>query len=108
MMDERRKQERYHLIIPTRLVITDNGQAAEVIEMNTLNISAGGVYFKTPQKIPEGTQVNMSFVLPIEKLTRMLGVTSYVKLKGKVIRVEMEGIAICFDKDYKILPFRNM
>jgi len=107
VMDERRKLERFNLMISTRLVLTHDGQDSEVIEISTSNISAGGVYFKTQQSIPEGTEVSMSFVLPIEKLAHVLGVNSYVKIKGEVIRVEVEGVAVSFHKDYKILPFRN-
>ena len=107
-MNNRRKQERFNLIIPTRLVLTNDGQDAEVIEINTANLSAGGVYFKTQQNITEGTQVSLSFVLPIEKLARALDANTFVKLKGKVVRVDMEGIAISFDGDYEIMPFRNI
>jgi len=107
-MDDRRKQERFNLIVPTRLVLTNNEQDSEVIEINTSNISAGGVYFKTQQSIPEGTQVSMSFVLPIEKLARVLGANSFVKIKGRVVRVDMEGVAVSFKGDYKIMPYRNI
>ena len=85
-MDERRKRERFNLVIPTRLVLTNNEEDAEVIEIKTCNICAGGAYFKTQQSIPEGTHVSMNFVLPIEKLARVLGANSFVKIKGKVIR----------------------
>lgn len=106
-MNDRRRQERFNLIVPTRLVIINNGQDCEVIEVNISNISAGGVYLKTQQNIPESTEVSMSFVLPIEKIARVLGVNSFVKIKGNVIRVDMDGVAISFKGDYKIMPFRN-
>jgi hypothetical protein len=50
----------------------------------------------------------MDFVLPIEKLARVLGVNSFVKIKGKVIRVDVEGVAVSFDKNYEIMPYRNI
>lgn len=107
-MDERRKHERFNLIIPTRLVLTNDAKEAEVVEINTCNISAGGVYFRMQQYIPEGTQVSLSFVLPLEKLVRVFGAKSFVQIKGKVIRVDMEGVAIGFNKNYEIMPYKNI
>ena len=107
-MDERRKLERYNLVIPTRIVLTNSGQESEVFEINTCNISAGGAFFKTAHKIPIGTDLNMNFVLPIEKLARLLGVNSFVKVKGKIIRIDMEGIAVSFNKKYEIIPYKNI
>jgi hypothetical protein len=107
-MEERRKRERFNLIIPTRLVLTNNEKEAEVVEINTCNISAGGVYFRTQQSIPEGTKVSISFVLPIEKLARVLGAKSFVQIRGKVIRADMEGVAVSFNNNYEILPYRNI
>ena len=107
-MDEQRKHERFSLVIPTRLILSNDNLDAEVIEINTCNICAGGAYFKSNQTIPEGTRVNMDFVLPIENLARMLGVNSFVKIKGKVIRVDVEGVAVSFDKNYEIMPYRNI
>lgn len=107
-MDERRKLERFNLVIPTRLVLTNNNKEAEVFEINTCNISAGGAFFKTTHGIPKGMLVNLNFVLPIENLARILGVTSFVKIKGKIIRVDMEGIAVSFERNYEIMPFKNI
>ena len=107
-MDERRKFERFSLVLPTRIVLTNNDQDEEVFEINTCNICAGGAYFKTKYKIPEGTKVTLNFVLPLEKICRVLGVSSYLKTKGEVIRVDLEGIAVNFDGDYKFLPYKNI
>jgi hypothetical protein len=107
-MDERRKLERFNLVIPTRLVLTNNNQEAEVFEINTCNISAGGALFKTTHRIPRGTRVNLNFVLPIENLARILGVNSFVKIKGKIIRIDMDGMAVSFDRNYEIMPFKNI
>ena len=107
-MGNQRKLERFNLIIPTRLVLAKQEQEDEVYEIKTENICAGGAYFKTKQAIPDGTQVMLSFVLPIEYVGRILGVSSYVTLEGLVVRVEMEGFAVRFKDNYKLMPFRNI
>jgi hypothetical protein len=106
-MTERRKLERYNLIIPTRIVISNNSKEGEVFEINTCDISAKGAYFKTKQKIKKGSKVALNFVLPVNKLAEVMGVNSYVKVKGEVVRVDMEGIAVSFSGNYKIMPYRN-
>ena len=107
-MAERRKLERYNLIIPTRIVVSNNNKDAEVFEINTCDICAGGAYFKTKHKIDEGSKVTLNFVLPIHKLARLLGVNSYLKVKGEVVRVDLEGIAVSFNGEYEIMPYRNI
>ena len=107
-MDERRKLERYNIIIPTRIVVSNNNKDIEVFEINTCDICAGGAYFKTKHEIPKGSKVALNFVLPINKLAKLLGVNSYVEVKGEVIRVDLEGIAVSFKGDYEIMPYRNI
>ena len=69
-MNERRQLERYDLVVPTRIVLTNNDQDSEVFEINTCNISARGAFFKTTHRLPKGTHLSMNFVLPIDKLSR--------------------------------------
>jgi hypothetical protein len=107
-MTERRKLERYNLIIPTRIVISNNSQEEEVFEINTCDISAKGAYFKTKHKFEKSSKVTLNFVLPVNKLAQVMGVNSYVKVKGEVVRIDMEGIAVSFNGDYKIMPYRNI
>ena len=107
-MIEHRKIERFRLSIPVRLVTISHTQKKEVLELNTSNISARGAYFKTDILIPEGTAIQIDFVLPVEKLVELIGMYSFVKVKGKVVRSGDGGIAVSFDDDYEIMPFRNV
>ena len=107
-MGEQRKLERFKLIIPTTVQFSGQADEDKVYEIRTENICAGGAFFKTKQAIPEGTHVLLSFILPIEYVGRILGVSSYLKLEGTVIRVEMEGFAVRFNDGYKLMPFRNV
>jgi hypothetical protein len=107
-MGEKRKLERFKLSIPTTVLIASRANENEAYEMSTKNICAGGAFFETKHPIPEGTKVLLSFILPIEYVGRLLGVSSYLKLEGTVVRVEMEGLAVSFNDNYKLMPFRNV
>ena len=107
-MGDRRHLERFNLNVPARLVVHNARRKKVVYETNTCNISAGGAFFKTNQTLPEGTKVELDFVIPVDRLQLTPGISSFVKVSGKVIRSDLEGIAICFDSNYEIMPFRNL
>ena len=107
-MGDRRHLERFNLSVPARLVVNNSRRMKEVYKTNTCNISSGGAFFKTNQTLPEGTKVELDFVIPVDRLQLTPGVSSFVKVTGKVIRSDLEGIAICFDSNYEIMPFRNL
>jgi c-di-GMP-binding flagellar brake protein YcgR len=107
-MGDRRHLERFDLSVPARLVVHNSRRNKEVYETNTCNISAGGAFFKTEHFLSEGTKVELDFIIPVEKLGVAKGVSSFVKISGRVLRSDSKGIAICFDKNYEIMPFRNL
>ncbi len=107
-MIEHRKIERFRLSIPVRLVTASHARRKEVLELNTSNISARGAFFKADIMIPEGTTIHLDFVLPVAKLVELIGMYSFVKVHGKVVRSGNGGMAVTFDDDYEIMPFRNV
>ena len=107
-MGDRRHLERFNLCVPARLVVHNARRKKVVYETSTCNISAGGAFFKTNQILPEGMKVELDFVIPVDRLQLTPGVSSFVKVSGKVIRSDHGGIAICFDSNYEIMPFRNL
>ena len=107
-MSDRRHIERFKIIVPARLIVFESGKKKEIFETNTCNISSEGAFFNTEQRLPDGTQVELGFVLPVSKVKEITGVSSYVKITGKVVRSELDGIAVSFDEHYELMPFRNL
>ena len=101
-MEDKRTFERFELEVPARVGIEGWDQKSEEIALVTSNICAGGAYFFTKAPIPEGTRVQMDFVLSIDKLKGLLDSQCRIKVRGEVVRSEETGIAIRFDKDYQI------
>jgi len=104
-MKEKRRLERFDLHIPTTIEFLTSDQQKSLLNLLTRNISSGGAYFHTTQPLPQGTQVKIDLVLPLDKLRKLKKEhkRAYIKVTGKVLRSESEGMAICFDEDYQIM-----
>jgi len=104
-MREKRRLERFDLHIPATIELLTPNQEKGLLNLLTSNICSGGAYFHTTQPLPEGTQVKIDLVLPLDKLTKLKDDWKqvYVKLTGTVSRSESEGTAISFDEDYQIM-----
>ncbi len=105
-MLEQRKLERFKLSVLTRVMVITSGKKSEMLELYTENICSKGAYFKTGHPIHEGARVELDFVLFVNKLVKLLGVYSFVKIAGTVMRSGSGGIAVNFDKGYEIMPYR--
>ena len=107
-MKERRKLERFDLHIPAKIELLIKKREKELIRLLTENVCAGGAYFHTTKPLPESTPVKIDLVLPLDKLKTLKDEWKHalIKVTGKVLRSEPEGMAVCFDKDYQIRPWK--
>lgn len=94
---DKRKMERYPMAISAYLTF-NAAQNEKAIEHVTRDICAGGAFFHASRSFPVGTDVQVDLVLP----NRVR-----VKVDGAVIRSTQNGMAICFDNKYKIIPSQN-
>jgi hypothetical protein len=103
-MVEKRRLERFDLALPAAIEFINEHNDERIINLFTTNICSGGAYFHTNQPLPEGTQVKIDLVLLLDKLRKLKREhkKALIKVKGKVLRTESEGMAICFDKGYQI------
>jgi len=100
----RRKMERFDLKLPTQLFWTGKDKEQESLELVTHNICAGGTYLMTESPLPKGTEVKMNLTLQLERLSELRSRLSIIDVSGHVIRTDHHGMAICFDREYKIMP----
>jgi len=101
---EQRKFERFNLELAAGIEVATSDQENEgkILNLLTKDICAGGAFFHTSQSLPEGTEVKIDLVLDINKLKKLTGKRAFISTKGTVLRADSEGMAICFDKNYKI------
>ena len=101
---EKRKMERFSLELPTYLSIVNKGEKRKSLKFITSNICSGGAFFKTEKPLSIGTDVKLNIILPLDKFKNVTSKRSSIYVSGSVIRTDQQGMAICFDKNYKITP----
>jgi len=104
---EKRKMERFDLELTAYLSVTDKSKQQKSVKLRTSNICAGGTFFKTNKPLTVGTDVKLDIILPLNKFKNMTRKISHIYFTGSVIRTSQQGMAICFDKNHKILPLKN-
>ena len=97
--------ERFSLELPTSLFVTSQSEKSESIELLTSNVCAGGAFYKTETPLPSGTEWRINLIISLDKLKNIEGKRSRIEVLGSVIRTDQQGMAICFDEKYKILPY---
>ena len=109
-MDEREKRKlaRFELEIPAKIEVLAEGRKEEEegLSLLTSDISSGGAFFHTSQPLPEGTDVKIDLVLPLDRLKELKEDCDhvYIKITGTVLRSESDGMAIYFNDDYHFIP----
>ena len=105
---EKRKVERFNLEIPATVSMTTGG-ASKRLELVTRDVCSGGAYFKTKQSPPLGAEERIHLILPLEKFKNLPKRYRKVEvnLSGKIMRIEPDGIGVCFDETHDIRPLEN-
>jgi hypothetical protein len=101
---DKRKMERFGLKLQARIFWKGKDKEQESIELMTSNVCAGGAFFKIQNPLPIGTNVKIKTMLPLDKFKNVRFKRSYIHVSGSVIRTDHQGMAVCFDRKYKILP----
>ena len=104
-MKERREFERFDLELLARVEVETPGREIEPFSLKTSNISAGGAFFPIAEPLSEGTKVQLNLLLVVEKLKKLTGYECHIKVKGTVVRSEEAGMAVRFQRNYKMIPF---
>lgn len=121
MADERRLQQRFSLNLQAKISSSfqDPG-TEEYIETVAADISSGGAFLQTEQKLPLASRVNVGFLLSIDNLRKLKFILSvdtlrtlanqqqpvWVQATGVVIRQQERGVAVIFDRNYQLTPMQ--
>jgi c-di-GMP-binding flagellar brake protein YcgR len=104
-MVERRKYERYDLVVPAAVETLARTAAKRKISLKTVNVSAGGAYFHTDIALTEGTKVRLELLLSYDtRKTFQNPKSARIRILGTVVRCQQDGMALRFSEDYVIAP----
>lgn len=97
--------QRFDLQASTRIEVQQRDGRQDVLSFVTRDISSMGAFIETAEPLPEGVPVRLELMLSLELLKRIVGreARAKVKVRGKVIRAEEDGMAIQFDRKFKIV-----
>jgi len=103
-MREKRKVERFNLHIKTILNVQDEAIMDKARILFTRDISCAGVFLTTSNPLPIDTRVDLDLLLNQNKLDSESQKEERINIStsGKVVRTNEQGMAVEFDKLYKV------
>ncbi len=104
-MKERRQYERFILPLPVRIEVTTGRK--RVLDLESRDISASGVFVNTLTTFPERTRFILDFTIPSDSIEEFKYVKSLKGCTGSMVRSTSKGIAIHFDRDCYIMSLRG-
>lgn len=102
---DKRKTVRFPLELAGHLQVATE-QESESIAYITRDICSGGAFFHTDQPIAIGTKVETELVMPIDQLKTIEAKSVLIEVAGTVIRTDENGMAVCFEKQYRMTPVK--
>ena len=102
-MIENRKMERYSLNLKAKITLSDgDGKDEEVTsEVITRDVSSMGAFFLTAAPFPVGSSVKVDMLLQVQQKVARCLTRPLLKMTGRVIRSESDGMAVCFNANYR-------
>ena len=103
---ERRREQRFDLRLPARLETLSRhpDQTPVVLNLVTRDISSCGAFFPTEGALDIGTRVQVALVLIPERPRTSEVKRALIEVTGRVLRKEVMGMAVDFEKGYKLAP----
>lgn len=103
---ERRRHQRFDLRLPARVedLSRFSDQAPVVLDLTTKDISAFGAYFPSSRSFQKGTRVKVDLILSPEKPKSFHVKRALIEVIGTVLRQGPEGMAVDFEKRYRLTP----
>jgi hypothetical protein len=102
-MQEERKYERFALRFTGRIILGDSVDA-QVLDVVTNDVSAGGAFFHTAKPLAIGARAKLMLIVASRKLRELTDAQGLLKAEGTVVRSSAEGIAICFGGEPELVP----
>lgn len=93
---DRRNLERFAFDLPASMWVAEDSGGSRIFETRTRDVSSKGAFFMTRQSIDVGTEVQINMSLALKKSKDMQDNHARVKIFGKVVRADEEGVAVSF------------
>lgn len=103
-MIEKRKMHRFAIAVPAIVRPRNDDSRSAPLNLVCRDVSAAGAFFLTSDALDVGTRVQVVMFLELGDGAQQAAVKARVSVSGIVNRVEKQGMAVCFEKKYKMVP----
>ena len=102
---ERRVVARYNIQILAYVETVPDSGEVKAFKWKTRDVSSTGAFILTDgQELDKGAELKVNLFL-----NSFSGDGSWVAMSGKVVRVEADGVGVCFDGNYQFVnKFSNL
>ena len=97
-----RRERRFSLRLRAEICRRCDRDQAEIIQVNTKNISPLGAYFITEAHLAINEEVEIRMYLPFAWNELMTAKDGPIQLTGFVVRIDDTGLAVAFHEDSEI------
>lgn len=105
--NNQRAMDRFRLKIPAQASVVDGDGVEQIGDFETCDICAGGAFLNTNEPLPVGSEIKLDLVIAIDELRKVKGNKVTIKVKGEVVRVEDDGMAVKFGEKFEIIPSKS-
>lgn len=99
---EKRRHERFQFALPCLLSLIEDGVLLKSLELETRNISAGGVFLAHSKRINTIDFTQVDIVIPPQTAKRSVGSGTHISAGGYIVRAESFGVAVAFTENYRV------
>lgn len=104
MNSEKRNFPRYDLNLPAIVSVVGGPRNLRPLALGTRDVSSGGGYFPCEAPLCVDTRVEVGLLIPVPGLKKIGRTGARVKLAGVVVRSDARGMAIRFDRRFRLAP----
>ncbi len=101
---EKRGATRFDLNLPAIVSIVGGPRNVKPLALGTRDVSSDGGYFPCDKPLRVNTRVEIGLVIPVAGLKKLGRSGARVRVAGVVVRADAWGMAIRFDRRYRLAP----
>lgn len=104
--NERRSLKRFALSLPARIekIPRSENNTRAILDLITKDICASGAFFLSTHPLNKGTPVKIDLILTPEKSRNSRVWRALIEVNGVVLRRDPDGMAVNFEKRYRLIP----
>lgn len=102
MQDDSRQMQRFSIAMPAQISVKSDSPTKPSLDLFSRDVCSGGAFFVTEHPLDVGTKLMITMTIQPQHFTPSKGKQVQVNISGEVLRKEIDGMAVRFDRSYKM------